>query len=139
MEETIAEILKDLKITKEQLASFLQTTVENITQLEGRCCHAPMDPVARKLYALERVVDLLSVFVSGEDLQESEMLDVLQKSRICLDMENHEEEENQKYYTVSLLELINLDPLNSYWFPLTECAVNSFIGSKPDFKKEEMN
>jgi len=72
MDETISEILKTLKITIEQLASFVNTTPEHIKEFQTRCCHAPMDPVARRLYALERVSDLLSIFLSADDIDESE-------------------------------------------------------------------
>jgi hypothetical protein len=139
MEETIAEILKVLGITVEKLASFVNTTPEYIANLRTRCCHANMDPVARRLYALERVADLLSIFMAGDDIQEPDLLGVLQNAKITIDVENHQEEEGQKFYQCSLLELINIDPLNNYWFPLTEVAVGVYLNKKDKMSKAEMN
>ena len=139
MDETISEILKTLKITIEQLASFVNTTPEHIKEFQTRCCHAPMDPVARKLYALERVSDLLSIFLSADDIDESELLDVLQNAKITIDVENHEEEEGQKFYKSSLLELINVDPMNNYWLVLTEAAIGVHMNKKEEINKAEMN
>jgi hypothetical protein len=98
-----------------------------------------MDPVARKLYALERVSDLLSIFLSADDIDESELLDVLQNAKITIDVENHEEEEGQKFYKSSLLELINVDPMNNYWLVLTEAAIGVHMNNKEQINKAEMN
>lgn len=139
MKESISEILKNLKITKETLAAFLQTTLEVIDNLESRCCHAPLDPIARKLYALERVSDLFNIFTSLEEIEEDIVLSILQTSKIAVDFENHEEEEGEKYYELTLLELINLDPINNYWRPLTELAIGNYMKGQEDISKEELN
>lgn len=138
MQETISEILKNLNITKEELALLVNTSVEVIDNLEKRCCHAPLDPIARRLYALERVADLFQIFLEGEDISSEDMLTILKTSKVKIDIENHEEEETEKYYSLTLIELINLDPINNYWFPLTELAITNYVGEK-QVKKEELN
>lgn len=136
MKETVAEILKNLNIDKDTLAVFLKTSKEEIESLEEACCHSNLDPLPRKLYALEHVSNLLAVFVDGEDLTDSDILPVLQQSKITLEL-SHDDREN-KYDRVTLLDLVNIDPVNHYWLPLIELAVSNYENYQED-AKEELN